>query len=125
MRIAPIIAALALTGCANIDYLNDNYGNAPQVSFKHADHYYEVFDKPAEKRLVISTAVGAAIGAGAIRGLTFGLINNHPSEPVMHQAVDAYLKSTGRICEPGTGQLIADPEWEFHYSCTAVSAAAN
>lgn len=120
-----IIVGLALGGCANFDYLADNYGNTPQVSFQHAEHNYKIFDKPGESRLMISTAVGAAMGAGFVRGLTFGLINNHPSEPVMRDAALAYLKGTGRSCTSEAGSLIAQPQWEFHYNCRTATAAVE
>lgn len=119
------VAALALAGCANYSYATDHYGDTQMVSFEHNDSTYRVFDKPQAGKLMITSSLGAAAGDGALRGLTFGIINNHPSEPVMHDAADAFLASTGRACKTDPGQLIMQPQWEFRYSCETVAAAKS
>ncbi len=117
MRAILLLAALTLGGCANLDYAADNYGNTPLTELDHDGHPYRVFDKPSQNRLMITSSIGSAIGGGLIRGATFGLFSNHPSEPVMQAAAAEYLKSTNRACTLQTGQLIAQPQWEFRYSC--------
>lgn len=66
---------------------------------------------------MITSSLESAAGSGLLRGVTFGAVNNHPSEPVMHDAAEAYLKSTGRICTLQPGQLIAQPQREFKCLC--------
>lgn len=118
------LAGALLAGCANLDYASDNYGTTPMVRFEHQDHPYRIFDKPSANRLMITSSIGSAIGSGFVRGLTFGLLSNHPSEPTMRAATEAYLASTSRKCSVEAGNLIAQPQWEFRYECEALSGVA-
>lgn len=114
---------LGVAGCANLDYINDQYGTVPMVIYEHGDHPYRVFDRPAESRALISASLGAAMGNGFIRGATFGILNNNTSEPLMRDALSSFLTNTGRACKIHPGHLIAEPEWEFWYECSAVASA--
>jgi hypothetical protein len=122
MRAIVLLAALVLGGCANFEYANEQYGTTPHQMFEFNGSTYRVFDKTQASKLMITPTLGAAAGDGFVRGLTFGLYNPHPSEPVYHEAVGAYLASTGRTCTTDTGQLIVQPQWEFRYACAATSA---
>lgn len=120
MRAILLLAVvLALGGCANFEYANEQYGSTPHQMFEFNGSTYRVFDNKAQNKLMITPTLGASAGDGFVRGFTFGLYNPHPSEPVYHEAVAAYLTSTGRACTFGQGQLIMQPQWEYRYQCTA------
>ena len=125
MRALILVAALSVAGCANLDYAVDEYGNTPMVVFEHSDHPYRVFDKPQANKIMMTASLGAAMGNGFIRGLTFGILNNNTSEPAMRSAAEAYLSSTGRTCQVSPGHLIQEPQWEFRYQCAAIAFNAQ
>lgn len=113
------LVMFSVTGCATYDYAVSEYGDTPLVQFEHADRPFRIFDKHAAGKLMITPSLGDAADDGLFQGLTFGIVNTHPSEPLMHKAAAAYLTSTGRTCMVQTGYVIMQPEWEFRYQCEA------
>lgn len=117
--------AFSLGGCANINYIMDNYSG---VGIKEVATQYDtfrVFDKPAENRLMITSSIGSAIGQGLVGGATFNPTVAAAPEPVFHEAVEMYLAQSGRKCEVQPGVLLAQPQWEFRYSCDPQQVASK
>lgn len=117
IRELSVLLAISLTGCAGMDYAMKNYTGVPITRFKYDNDTYRIFDKPAENRLMITSSLGAAAGAGAVKGFTLGLSGPMTVESDFRRATKAYLDSTDRRCTILEGSLVVQPQWEFTYRC--------
>ncbi|MGK8640342.1 hypothetical protein [Brucella anthropi] len=110
--------ALALTGCAGVNYAMTHYSGVPVKSFTASTGSdYRIYDKPTENRLMITPSIAASMGGGAIKGATFGAYNPSNSEVVYRDAAEEYLKSTGRSCSVRDITLVLEPQYEARYEC--------
>jgi hypothetical protein len=100
-----------------MNYAMENYTDVPITQFKYRDDTYRVFDKPHENRLMITPSIGAAAGAGAVKGLTLGLSGPMTVESEFREVAQAYLDHNGRHCLISKGSLVVQPQWEFRYKC--------
>ncbi len=112
------VLALATAGCTQLQYIDETYGSVEPARFSHAGKVWTIHDKPAQGRMMISPSTADAARAGVIEGLTFGLAGNASgSEGVFHGVAVAYLEERDSKCRVSNGALIADPQWEFFYTC--------
>lgn len=110
--------AFAATGCTQLQYIDEIYGGVAPESFAYAGKTWKIQDKPSHGRMMISPSTADALRAGAIEGLTLGLSGNASgSEGVFHGVAVAFLADKNGKCKVSNGALIADPQWEFFYSC--------
>lgn len=119
------VTTVLLAGCANYEYLQDEYGQTPMQLFEFRGTTYRLWDKAAQNKIMVGSNLGAAAGDGFIKGLTFGVVNPAPGEPTLHAVAEAYVTSTNRSCEVAPGSLVAEPQWEFRYKCAAPLATAK
>jgi hypothetical protein len=118
-KVAVLFAAVILSGCANLNYVMENYNGIEPVNFAVAGaDEYRVFDKPDQNRMMISSSLSSAMGQGAAAGLTLGAVDATPAKPLFQRAAEEYLASTGRSCTIVDGYLLIKPQWEFKYSCS-------
>lgn len=114
-----LVAVIALTGCAGLEYATENYTGVAIQQHAYDDDTWRIFDKPNEERLMITPSIGAAMGAGMIQGLTYGLSGNMSGpQGAFRMAAASYLNSTGRDCQILDGSLIVDTQYEFFYDCS-------
>jgi hypothetical protein len=107
-----IFALGLLAGCGGgLSYALDNYKGTKPVKFSDAGQKFRVFDKPSEKRLMITPSIGSA----ALQGATFG--SSATPEMTYQAAAQAYVTATGRNCKMGDMRLIVEPQWETFYTC--------
>ena len=117
------IAILAITpGCANLDYVLTNYGSLEPVVHKNRYDAFQIFDKPGEGRLLISSSPEAATASAFVRGWTFGASGPTASKPIYQQAVEEYFLKSGRQCRITDASFIIEPQWEFRYDCASALA---
>lgn len=121
LKIAVLSAAVGLSGCANLNYAMDEYGQTPMVLYEHRDKTYRLWDKPDQNKMMVSSNLGAAAGDGFMTGLTFGIVSAYPGEPTMRSVAEGYLAGKQRKCTVAIGTLIQQPQWEFRYQCQAPS----
>ncbi len=106
------LALLAVTtGCAGIDYVNDEYRDAHLVSTSYGGRTFNVFEHVDRNRALVTPTFGASFASGATFGGT--------ASPQVHyeRAVLAYLESTGRRCVITKSQLVLKPNYEVFYDC--------
>ena len=122
MRLAqfiPVFGAALLSGCASMEYIVKNYNEVPIVHHSTPYDTFRIFDKSAENKLMITSSLGMAAAGGFAKGLTFGASGPTTPRPVFQEAVESYLSKTGRACRVIDGYILADPQWEFRYDCSA------
>ena len=118
-----ISLAFAMSGCANVSYIVDNYRGVEIQEIATQYDTFRVFDKPAENRLMITSSIGSALGQGLAGGAILNPTAFATPEPVFHEAVEKFLAQSGRQCTTQTGNLLATPQWEFRYSCDPAKVA--
>lgn len=109
-----IAAALLLSGCASLEHANNTYGQVESVKFNHAGKVYDIYDRPDLSQLVIDPPTGDMLGGAIMQGLTFGAYPGS-SGAVMRLVADDFLRE--RKCAVVSGWLVAEPLWEFTYTC--------
>ena len=114
-----ILVAATGAGCATVQYISRNYADVPVTNVTTAYDDFRVYDKPGEGRMMITSSLGSAIGQGVIGGLTYNPAIGATPKPVFQEAVEKYLASAGRRCAVTDGYLLAQPQWEFRYTCDA------
>lgn len=117
--------AVLLSGCANINYIMDNYSGVELKEVATQYDTFRVFDKPTENRLMITSSIASSVGQGVVGGALFNPAIAASPEPVFHEAVELYLAQSGRKCEVQPGVLLAQPQWEFRYSCDPQQVASK
>jgi hypothetical protein len=119
MRRLFCVAALAglLSGCAGLNYAMENYKGVEVQNVEYQGHPWRVFDKPAENRMMVTPSIGRAMGLGAVSGITLGAASPDLPKPEIQGAAEAWLIKTGRTCQITDGYVIANPQWEFKYTC--------
>ncbi len=113
---AVLALGIAVSGCAGMDAAMQ-YSDVPVREFKNSDDAWRIFDKPAEGRLMITPSLGAAMGQGALKGLTFGAADTEIPKPIYQRAVLGWLSYTARTCTVTDGYKLINPQWEFTYHC--------
>ncbi len=125
MRRATIAVTVcaALSGCAGMNYVLDNYKGVEVQSFKsNTGKTFRIFDKPGENRLMITPSIGDSAGSGFVKGATLGTVNPGASAVVYRDAAEEFLRSTGRSCRAQDTTLIIDPQYEVRYICDGMAA---
>ncbi|MGE3230370.1 MAG: hypothetical protein AB7J30_13135 [Hyphomicrobium sp.] len=120
-----VVGTLALSGCAGLNYIYENYQGTPLAEFQNEDDTFRIFDKPQESRLMITPSLGTTMVSGAVSGATFNAVSTAVPKPVYEKAVLGYLQSTGRACMVVDGALLVTPQWEFKYRCDGASIATG
>jgi hypothetical protein len=108
-----------------MDYARENYRDVQLVEIATSHDTFRVFDKPAENRLMITSSLAMAAGAGAVGGLLLNPTAGATPQPVFREAVDKFLASTGRSCVVTESALLIQPQWEFRYTCQDAKVAAR
>lgn len=119
-RLLAGLSVLALlAGCAGMDYAMKNYASVKPVSWASptTKNNYRIFDKPSEKRLMITLGYGGAMAQGFGSGLTLGAADTRTPEIVYQDAAIEWLKSTGRTCRATNTFLVIEPQYEVRYEC--------
>lgn len=122
IRIAVVIGAAMLCGCASMEYIVKNYNGVALVEHSTSYDTFRIFDKPTENKMMITSSLGMAAAGGFAKGLTFGASGPATSRPIFQEAVEQYLAKSGRSCRVVDGYLLVDPQWEFKYECGAAVA---
>lgn len=115
-----IAMLVGISGCAGANYAIKHYASVSPKGYTSSGSSFRIYDKPAESRLMITPSIGAAMGGGAIKGATFGIVNNLNGEALYRNAANEYLTSTNRTCTIQNISLILKPQYEVHYSCESV-----
>lgn len=111
-----LVLPLLLCGCAGVN-TPDNYADVDAVRFRDSDAVWRIFDKPAEKRMLVAPTIGATMDQEFVDGLTFGAVNAYYSSSQYRTAAEAWLVHTGRHCKITDSSDAAKPQWEFQYRC--------
>ncbi|MET4630458.1 hypothetical protein ABIB83_007510 [Bradyrhizobium sp. I1.8.5] len=120
------VLAVALAGCASINYIIDEYRGVEVRDVKMSDDTYRVFDKPAQNKMMVTSSLSSAAGQGFARGLTLGAAPTEPPKPLFEAAALQFLTENGRPgCRVTDAYLLASPQWEVKYDCTPQAAAAS
>lgn len=109
-----VVLPLLLCGCAGTP---DNYSDVAAVRFRDSDGVWRIFDKPAEKRMLVAPTVGTTLDQEFIDGLTVGMVDAYYTASQYRTAADAWLVHTGRHCKITDASDAASPQWEFQYRC--------
>jgi hypothetical protein len=113
-----IFFGLAITGCAGVDYVLENYRGVEPIRFEMTDDAYRIFEHPNRNTIMITPSLGTSAGVGAVRGFTFGAIDGLAPKPRFERAVRDYLDKTSRKhCEITDGYIVLDPQYEFKFRC--------
>jgi hypothetical protein len=115
-KIAVMIVALFLSGCAGMDAAME-YNDVTVREMHFGGDTWRIFDKPAEGRLMITPSMERAMGGGFLSGLTFGAADTDIPKPEYQRAVEAWLRMTKRRCTVLDGYKLIKPQWEFKYHC--------
>lgn len=115
LRIGALCAMIVLAGCSGMKYAMDNYNNVPVVDYRgdQSGNDFRIFDKPNEKRLMITMSLGGAMIGGAM-----GSAGTTP-EVIYEQAAIRWLKLQGRECTATRTFLVVEPQYEVQYECKA------
>lgn len=104
-RILILAAALALTGCAGINH-SMQYASVQKVAFDG----YDIFDKPAENKMLINASWSMARKGGLDGG-------NYNADD-FRIAAGSWLAKNGRDCTvTGIAVVLAPTNYEAKYSC--------
>lgn len=121
--IIPMFAVIALSGCAGLGGAMQ-YSDTKPVHFVHDGSTWRIFDKPGERRLMITPTVMDAAASGAIGGATFGIAGDPFTgrsagipRNKFSAAADAWVKRHGASCEITSEHLLVTPQWEYEYAC--------
>jgi hypothetical protein len=119
LTLGAVALALLLTGCAGAQYAMQNYSGIDPISWASPTtrKSYRIFDKPAEKRLMITLSIGGAAAQGAGSGFTWGLVDTRTPEAVYQDAAIEWLATTGRKCKAEHTSLVLEPQYEVRYVC--------
>ena len=109
-------------GCANVQYIEQNYSGVAVESVETQYDTFRVFDKAGEGRMMITSSLGSAVGQGLVGGLLYNPTVGATPKPVFQEAVEKYLAHSGRRCVVLDGYLLAEPQWEFRYKCDAAKS---
>ncbi|SHK05389.1 hypothetical protein SAMN05444404_3194 [Ruegeria lacuscaerulensis ITI-1157] len=111
MKRLVLVLLAVTTGCAGIDYVNDEYPDVLPVRSSYGDRTFNIFEHADRNRALVTPTFGASFASGATFGGT--------SSPQVHyeRAVQAYLASTGRRCVITKSQLVLKPNYEVFYQC--------
>jgi hypothetical protein len=123
-----LACVLAMSGCVSgpaIDYMKAEYTGVPVKLHTTAVDEYRIFDKPEAGKLMITPSLAAATGMGVVHGATYGAVDqSHFTKPWSDAAAD-YLASTGRTCRIVSTELLARPQYEVKYDCSAPAPATR
>lgn len=111
-----LVLPLLLCGCAGID-TPDNYDDITVVRFRDSDAVWRIYDKPADKRMVVAPTIGATMDQEFVDGLTIGMVDSYYSPAQYRTAAETWLVHTGRHCQITDTSDAAKPQWEFRYRC--------
>lgn len=117
-------AATILTGCGGgMKYALDNYTGVPVESWTSPStkQAFRIFDKPQEKRLMITLGFGGAAAQGFGKGITFGAADTRTPEIIYQDAAIEWLKTKGRDCKATNAFLVVEPQYEIRYECPGSS----
>jgi hypothetical protein len=122
LRICTLVVAVGLGSCAGtatvVNYMVEHYNPVILSHVKRPDDTYRVLEHSRLNRIMVTTSIGAAAGAGVSRGLTFGAVSGVPAKPMFEAAARDYLdRTTRRHCEITDGYVLVDPQWEFKFAC--------
>lgn len=114
-----VAVCLLASGCMTSATYSRITSYPPKVHHvKMADDTYRVFEHKTDKTLMTTTSIGSAVAVGAVKGATLGLAETYTPEQRHEAAAQEYLNQTGRSnCRITKGYLLAQPQYEFHYSC--------
>jgi hypothetical protein len=120
MRILGIVMlCTALSGCASVNYIMQEYQGIPVVDVRMPDDNYRIFDKPAASKLMATSSLASAAGQGFVRGLTLGAVPTDSPKPLFEAAALQFLTESGRPnCRIVDAYLLARPQWEVKYDCS-------
>lgn len=119
---AVLLTALSLTGCASTG-LKTAMSYTPKVTpFEFESETWRMFEHPDKNRIMVTTSIGTAFGAGAVSGLTLGTVRPaDPEEKRFERAARAYLDGTERTnCKIDSGYLVVRLQYEFYFTCSDV-----
>ncbi len=108
-------------GCATVQYISRNYADVPVATVETPYDNFRVYDRPGDGRMMITSSFGSAIGQGVVAGLTYNSAIGATPKYVFQEGVEKYLAGTGRRCSVTDGYLLAQPQWEFRYTCEVVA----
>lgn len=120
-----ILLAAALSGCAGVNYIVENYSGVDYEDVAMPDDTYRVFDKPSEGRMMVTSSLSSAAGQGIGRGLLLNSIDTTPPGPLFEAAANQFLVNKGRPeCRAVSTALLVQPQFEVRYRCEVAPAPA-
>jgi hypothetical protein len=120
-NVALLAVALALSGCASVSYILDNYQGVQPVAVPMPDDRYRVFEHKTENKLMVTTSIQKAGADGFGRGLTFGIVNPQAPKPLFQAGAERYLAETARKhCRVTDGYELVQTQYEFKFACYTV-----
>lgn len=114
-----LLGLLSVSACSGAGYAIENYAGVDVTRIEANGKIWRIFDKPNEKRLMITPSLGRAASVGAVQGATLGMSDGGKSSMNEFETVaDAYIKSRNPSCEVTRGALVINPQYEFFYECS-------
>lgn len=117
--VVAVAACIALTGCATVNYLSNEYGTAPKdgtVTLEDGSGWW-IWVHKTKAKLIVSVDLNQATGIGLASGLTFGAINNAPPPPVFEKVAARWFAEHRPECHTTKGYPIDRVYYEFDYEC--------
>jgi hypothetical protein len=122
-RIFAVALCAGLAGCASVNYIVKEYGDVPMVEVTMPEDTYRVFDRPADRKLMITPSMSTGMRNAYVNGLTLGAANNEIPRANFEAASIQFLQEHGRPgCRVIEAHVLESPQWEVSYDCTPVAA---
>lgn len=125
-KLATLFALGVISGCSGASYAIQHYASVPVKSFASSSgSSYRIYDKPSENRLMITPSIGASMSGGAVKGVTWGIVNPLTGTALYRSTAEEFLRSRGRDCTVKKIELIIEPQYEARYECTLSEVASK
>ncbi|MDP9837617.1 hypothetical protein J2T09_002369 [Neorhizobium huautlense] len=124
IAITASVVALALSGCAGVNYAIQHYSGIKPVIWTSptTGKSYRIYDKRAENRLMIALGLGESALQGIGAGATLGIADTRTPSVVYQDAALEWLATTGKKCEAKNISLVLEPQYEVRYVCAGIPA---
>lgn len=108
MRVAVVVLAVTVGGCAPGLNESSAYQQSKPSEYTDVDGGWLIFDMPVASKLMITPSRGRAIGV---------LLSDDIPKSHYQSAVEGWFKREARVCTIRDGYKLYAVDWEFKYAC--------